>query len=227
MEHASEEQAIEHTAERAAIKALRMKRIIAYIIDHLVPLLLIIQEVSSLDLWNIFVTAAILGAYLMWWGIMLRKGQTPGKQILGLRVVHYRYRVEAHIEEQTPSWNVMFTREAILKSGVSISLVLTAWIALLGSLALLNFLTEIGNMGSMGAQAGVSLLAALVAIIIAGLSYLSARLFLKIFRSIFRMDRLPPHDRAFDMDKLPPYDRALKTEVVSIKRGGTPSLFRR
>ena len=53
--------------------------------------------------------AAIVLGYFVWWLIALRDGQTPGKKIVGIRVV------SAHSGE-TLGWGMMFVREFLVKS---------------------------------------------------------------------------------------------------------------
>ena len=59
---------------------------------------------------NLFVIAVIMGigiGYIVWWLIALRQGQTPGKQIVGIRVIK---------DNGEPSeWGYTFLREFVVK----------------------------------------------------------------------------------------------------------------
>ena len=44
-------------------------------------------------------------AYIVWWCIVLRRGQTPGKRLVGIRVVNQ--------DGTSVSWTMMFIREGL------------------------------------------------------------------------------------------------------------------
>ncbi len=62
-----------------------------------------------LDIVLLFLTLII--GYIIWWLIVLGRGQTPGKQVVGIRVIR---------ADGTPSdWGWMFVRELIMKGIVA------------------------------------------------------------------------------------------------------------
>ena len=73
--------------------------------------------------------AAILIGYFVWWILALRDGQTPGKRIVGIRVV-------SAYSGETLGWGMMFVREFLVKS----MLFSVLGNATLGIAPLLNFL---------------------------------------------------------------------------------------
>ena len=73
--------------------------------------------------------AAILIGYFVWWILALRDGQTPGKRIVGIRVV-------SAYSAETLGWGMMFVREFLVKS----LLFSVLGNATLGIAPLLNFL---------------------------------------------------------------------------------------
>ena len=53
--------------------------------------------------------AAVFIGYFVWWLISLKDGQTPGKKIVGIRVVNAR-------NGETLGWGMMFVREFLVKN---------------------------------------------------------------------------------------------------------------
>ena len=105
------------------VLATFLQRLAAYFIDAVLSDLPIVVGVAA------FVTALIVGtdnstpfaalmavalvslatvlAYFVWWLFALRRGQTPGKQTVGIRVIR---------EDGTPSnWGYTFVREFVIK----------------------------------------------------------------------------------------------------------------
>ncbi len=82
---------------------------------------LVLQDFSTVDPTVLITTAVLMGlaGYFWWWFISLKKGQTPGKQIVGIKV--------ARVRGQRVGLGFMFLREFILKA------------LLLGSLAYFSF----------------------------------------------------------------------------------------
>ena len=56
----------------------------------------------------ILVTLTLFIGYLVWWLIILGRGQTPGKQIVGIQAVHTH-------SGQPLGWGMMFVREFLVK----------------------------------------------------------------------------------------------------------------
>ena len=55
----------------------------------------------------VLVSLAVLVGYIVWWLFALRQGQTPGKQIVGIRVIR---------DDGSPSdWGYTFVREFVIK----------------------------------------------------------------------------------------------------------------
>ena len=82
---------------------------------------LVLQEFSTIDP-TVLITAAVLigvAGYFWWWFASLKMGQTPGKQLVGIKV--------ARVKGQRVGLGFMFLREFILKA------------LLLGSLAYFSF----------------------------------------------------------------------------------------
>ena len=70
------------------------------------------------------VLLVVFAGYLVWWLFMLRRGQTPGKQIVGIRVIK---------DDGEPSgWGYTFLREFVIKGLVvgilSVLMLGVAWI---------------------------------------------------------------------------------------------------
>ena len=67
-----------------------------------------IFEVIDWYIFPIAVVAMVPGiGYIVWWLFALKRGQTPGKQIVGIRVIK---------DDGTPSdWGYTFTREFVVK----------------------------------------------------------------------------------------------------------------
>ena len=57
-----------------------------------------------------FVSLAVLAAYVVWWLFALRRGQTPGKQLLGIRVIKSN--------GEPSGWGYTFVRELVIKGMV-------------------------------------------------------------------------------------------------------------
>ena len=56
----------------------------------------------------ILVPLTLFIGYLVWWLIILGRGQTPGKQIVGIQAVHTH-------SGQPLGWGMMFVREFLVK----------------------------------------------------------------------------------------------------------------
>ena len=82
---------------------------------------LVLQEFSTVDPTILIATAVLMGlaGYFWWWVASLKKGQTPGKQLVGIKV--------ARVKGQKVGLGFMFLREFILKA------------LLLGALAYFSF----------------------------------------------------------------------------------------
>lgn len=76
---------------------------------------------AVLDFFLVFLTLFI--GYFIWWLFTLRRGQTPGKQLLGLRAVR--------TDGTELGWGKSFTREFLVKGGL---------VGALGSIVLLDYL---------------------------------------------------------------------------------------
>ena len=115
-------------AAPAGVRAARMgRRVVAYLLDGLIPAAaiiflivwffagLIVDFDDDTDQWGfavlgIALLVSLLG-YVVWWLIVLRRGQTPGKQLLGIRVVR--------IDGRASGWGWTFLREFAIK-GVAV-----------------------------------------------------------------------------------------------------------
>lgn len=82
---------------------------------------LVLQEFSTVDPTILITTAVLMGlaGYFWWWFASLKKGQTPGKQLVGIKI--------ARVKGQKVGLGFMFLREFILKA------------LLLGALAYFSF----------------------------------------------------------------------------------------
>ena len=71
---------------------------------------LVLQEFSTVDPTVLIATAVLMGlaGYFWWWTASLKKGQTPGKQLVGIKV--------ARVRGQRVGLGFMFLREFILKA---------------------------------------------------------------------------------------------------------------
>ena len=105
----------------AGVRAARLgRRVVAYLLDGLIPAAaiiflifagLIVDFDDDTDQWGfavlgIALLVSFLG-YVVWWLIVLRRGQTPGKQLLGIRVVR--------IDGRASDWSWTFLREFGIK----------------------------------------------------------------------------------------------------------------
>ena len=111
-------------AAPAGVRAARLgRRVVAYLLDGLIPAATIIFLIVSFfailtidfdddtERWGfavlgIALLVSLLG-YVVWWLIVLRRGQTPGKQLLGIRVVR--------IDGRVSDWGWTFLHEFGLK----------------------------------------------------------------------------------------------------------------
>ncbi len=65
----------------------------------------------------LFVVTLGIG-YLIWWVVVLGRGQTPGKQVLGMRVLRLQ-------SVESAGWGLMFFREVVAKGLIGILSLLT------------------------------------------------------------------------------------------------------
>lgn len=95
---------------RRGKKANLFRRFMALLIDPLIAVVLYVAAVGifgglSEDL-GIFIAILFPAGYVVWFMLLLRKGLTPGKKLLGLQVVN-------HQTGRLPGYGKMFLREIV------------------------------------------------------------------------------------------------------------------
>jgi uncharacterized RDD family membrane protein YckC len=92
------------------VLATFLQRLAAYLIDTVLfylPLLVIILTLLGGMIGVMLGSLALLVGYVIWWLFALRRGQTPGKRLVGIRVIK---------DNGEPSgWGYTFLREFVIK----------------------------------------------------------------------------------------------------------------
>ncbi len=76
----------------------------------------LVQWVQQNPFWNVFIPVSVVALtviLVVWWVRTLGRGQTPGKQMLGLQVRHMDYIGGTYAVGKPVGWSTMLARELI------------------------------------------------------------------------------------------------------------------
>jgi uncharacterized RDD family membrane protein YckC len=91
------------------------RRFYAYLLDGVLPLVVLVLATRFLPLYGAFAAGWLV--YLAWSAFAWRRGQSPGKQLMGMYVVH---------DGERATWKRMCARELLAKSVVYFACALLA-----------------------------------------------------------------------------------------------------